>query len=95
MTEQRWHRLVMARTSARPTGLLALGLAAGLLAQAPGAHQASPSTYTPIDVARRGPQVGGRVPDFNLKDQTGKAWTLPSIMGPKGAMLVLFRSADW
>ena len=48
-----------------------------------------------IDVSKLGPQVGGRVPDFSLKDQNAKTWTLQSIMGPKGAMLVFFRSADW
>ena len=48
-----------------------------------------------IDVSKLGPQVGERVPDFSLKDQTGKVWTLQSIMGPKGAMLVFLRSADW
>ena len=48
-----------------------------------------------IDVSKLGPQVGERVPDFSLKDQNGKTWTLPSIMGPKGAMLVFYRSADW
>jgi len=48
-----------------------------------------------IDVSKLGPQVGERVPDFSLKDQSGKTWTLPSIMGPKGAMLVFLRSADW
>ena len=48
-----------------------------------------------IDVSKLGPQVGERVPDFNLKDQAGKTWTLQSIMGPKGAMLVFLRSADW
>ena len=48
-----------------------------------------------IDVSKLGPQVGQRVPDFSLKDQTGKVQTLQSIMGPKGAMLVFFRSADW
>jgi len=48
-----------------------------------------------IDLSKLGPQVGARVPDFNLKDQNGKTWTLQSIMGPKGAMLVFFRSADW
>ena len=35
------------------------------------------------------------MPDFSLKDQTGKTWTRQSIMGPKGAMLVFVRSADW
>ena len=49
----------------------------------------------PIDVSKLGPQVGERVPDFSLKDQNGKIWTLQSIMGTKGAMLVFFRSADW
>ena len=48
-----------------------------------------------IDVSKMGPQVGERVPDFSLKDQNGKLWTLQSIMGPKGAMLVFVRSADW
>ena len=48
-----------------------------------------------IDVSKLGPQVGQRVPDFDLKDQNGKSWTLQSIMGAKGAMLVFVRSADW
>ena len=59
----------------------------GLLPQAP--------LPTRIDISKVGPQIGQRVPDFNLKDQAGKPWTLQSIMGPKGAMLVFFRSADW
>jgi hypothetical protein len=42
-----------------------------------------------------GPQVGERVPDFALKDQSGQTQTLRSIMRPKGAMLVFIRSADW
>ncbi len=52
-------------------------------------------TRTKIDVSKLGPQVGERVPDFSLQDQHGKTWTLPSIMGSKGAMLVFVRSADW
>jgi len=48
-----------------------------------------------IDVAKLGPQVGERVPDFTLNDQTGRARTLQSVMGPRGAMLVFIRSADW
>ena len=48
-----------------------------------------------IDVSRLGPQVGERVPDFSLKDQGGRTQTLQSIMGPRGAMLVFQRSADW
>jgi hypothetical protein len=48
-----------------------------------------------IDAQRLGPQVGERVPDFSLPDQTGVVRTLRSVMGPKGMMFVLFRSADW
>src|SRR5581483_6208376 len=33
--------------------------------------------------------------EFSLPDQHGKVWSLSSIMGPKGAMLVFYRSADW
>ena len=50
---------------------------------------------TRVDVARLGPQVGERVPDFTLIDQTGKSQSLQSIMGRRGAMLVFVRSADW
>lgn len=48
-----------------------------------------------IDVSKLGPQVGATVPDFNLPDQHGKPRTLQSVMGPKGAMIVFYRSADW
>ena len=68
-------------------------LLASLLIQAPGLAQTTPRQK--IDVSKLGPQVGERVPDFSLKDQNGKLWALQSIMGPKGAMLVFERSADW
>ena len=42
-----------------------------------------------------GPEIGTTVPEFSAPDQTGKIQTLKSIMGPKGALLVFFRSADW
>ena len=48
-----------------------------------------------IDVSRLGPQVGQVVPDFRLRDAQGKMWSRDSLMGPKGAMLVFSRSADW
>ena len=57
-----------------------------ILAQSPGQK---------IDLSKLGPQVGERIPDFSLRDQNGKPWNLQSIMGPKGAMLVFYRSADW
>lgn len=48
-----------------------------------------------LEVSRLGPQVGQVVPDFRLQDGRGTAWTRDSIMGPKGAMIVFSRSADW
>ena len=42
-----------------------------------------------------GPAVGARVPGFALADQPGQSHNLRSLFGPKGLMLVFFRSADW
>jgi hypothetical protein len=50
---------------------------------------------TPINVASLGPQVGEQVPGFSLPDQNGEVRTLESILGPRGAMLLFHRSADW
>ena len=50
---------------------------------------------TLIDVASLGPQVGEQVPEFSLPDQNGEMRSLESISGPKGAMLLFHRSADW
>ena len=56
---------------------------------------AQEQTRQRIDVSKLGPQVGERVPDFSLVDQTGRTRNLQSILGPRGAMLVFIRSADW
>jgi cytochrome oxidase Cu insertion factor (SCO1/SenC/PrrC family) len=48
-----------------------------------------------VDVTRLGPQVGQDAPGFTLTDQYGRPTTLESAMGPTGAMVVFFRSADW
>ncbi len=60
-------------------------VAIGLSAQAPVA----------VDTTKIGPQVGATVPAFTGVDQFGKTHTLASSYGPKGTMLVFFRSADW
>ena len=44
---------------------------------------------------KTGPAEGSPLPDFSAPDQAGRIQTLQSIMGPKGAMLVFYRSADW
>jgi len=42
-----------------------------------------------------GPKVGSRVPAFSAVDRNGKQQTLQSVLGPKGGLLVFYRSADW
>ena len=66
-------------------GVAMMALQTPILAQAP-----------PLpDIQTLGPQVGTKVPDFTLIDQKGQSRTLASLMGPKGLMLVFYRSADW
>jgi len=48
-----------------------------------------------VDTSKIGPQVGTVVPAFSGTDQFGRTQSLAAAMGPKGAMLVFFRSADW
>jgi hypothetical protein len=44
---------------------------------------------------KTGPAVGNQMPAFSAQDQEGGGQTLKSVSGPKGTMLVFFRSADW
>ena len=62
---------------------------------AAGAPSQSQSAAAVINVEALGPRVGDTVPPFSLPDQRGTARTLTSMMGPNGAILVFFRSADW
>ena len=66
-----------------------IGVSARAMPQPPAPPPALP------DVQKLGPQVGSRVPDFTLLDQTSQSRALASLMGPKGLMLVFNRSADW
>ena len=70
-------------------------LAAAALALFVGTAAAQDLAPSEINVAELGPQVGEIVPDFRLSDQNGDYWTRESILGPRGAMLVFVRSADW
>jgi hypothetical protein len=49
----------------------------------------------PAAIATLGPQPGTTAPTFAAPDQNGRTHTLQSILGPKGAMVVFSRSADW
>jgi hypothetical protein len=42
-----------------------------------------------------GPPAGTAMPSLEAPDQNGKLRTLKDILGPNGAALVFFRSADW
>jgi len=74
---------------------LCLGIVRGPGVGAQAAPQVVPSSRTPVDVSKLGPQVGESIPDFQLLDQDGRLRTLRSIAGRRGAMLVFIRSADW
>jgi hypothetical protein len=50
---------------------------------------------SPVDTSKIGPKVGTVAPAFSGPDQTGATRSLASAAGPKGTMLVFFRSADW
>lgn len=65
-----------------------------LLTAAVPAGQAPPAK-TAADLARLGPQIGERVQDFRLEDQTGTFRDLKSLLKSRGAIVVFFRSAEW
>ena len=39
--------------------------------------------------------VGRKAPAFSARDQFGRVQTLESLKGPRGTILLMFRSADW
>jgi cytochrome oxidase Cu insertion factor (SCO1/SenC/PrrC family) len=82
----------MSPTPNRMTRMVACAVACALVSLV-----AQPTAQQPAlpDVQKLGPQIGTRVPDFTLLDQKGQSRTLASLMGPRGLMLVFFRSADW
>ena len=60
------------------------------------AGRPQPTTQAPsVDVETVGPKVGDVIPEFSLRDQGGQPRSLKSVLGPKGAIIVFFRSADW
>ena len=42
-----------------------------------------------------GPGIGERIPEFAGLDQNGTLVSFDDIKGPKGAMILFHRSADW
>jgi hypothetical protein len=76
---------------------MALGLCLLILAPAVGfAARQQPNTPAPmVDVETVGPKIGDALPEFSLRDQVGHIQSLKSLLGPKGGVIVFFRSADW
>jgi len=46
----------------------------------------------PLDT---GPAIGSHLPALTVRDQFGDKQQLANVMGEKGSIIVLFRSADW
>ena len=61
------------------------------MAQAP----AVPASAAGVDPATLGPAIGQPLPGFEAPDQEGQRRDFASLRGPKGLVLVFFRSADW
>lgn len=71
-------------------------LLALLLSTTPTMAQEVFDTHDPLDDnMETGPAVGEKIPAFRAVDQNGQAWDFDSIKGPKGALLLFYRSADW
>lgn len=69
---------------------------AAVVSAAPRSSQPAPQqAVAAVDFAVLGPQPGTPAPDLRLRDQNGTEQTLASLAGPRGTMLVFFRSADW
>jgi cytochrome oxidase Cu insertion factor (SCO1/SenC/PrrC family) len=76
-----------------------IALGVSLLAFAPAvgfaARQQLNTPASSVDVDTVGPRVGDALPEFSLKDQSGRMRSLKSLLGANGAVIVFFRSADW
>ena len=44
---------------------------------------------------KTGPEVGAKIPSFELPDQQGTLRNFENLRGPKGLVLAFLRSADW
>jgi hypothetical protein len=53
-------------------------------------HMTSLKLHTSIGLT-----IGRKAPAFSARDQFGRPQTLETLKGPKGTVLLFFRSADW
>jgi hypothetical protein len=85
----------MASAASQPAMALRSIVVATVLASGLTLLGAQAPAPVPIDTSKIGPQAGQAVPAIDGVDQFGKRQSLSSIAGPRGTMLVFFRSADW
>ena len=56
----------------------------------------NPKAAVPVsDQIHTGPEVGQTIPPFDAPDQNGRRQTFETVRGPRGALIVFYRSADW
>ena len=79
----------------RTRNALVLGLALFVIGVGEAREPQSRTAGATVDVETLGPKVGTSLPDFTLRDQRGEPHALKSLLGPKGALIAFFRSADW
>jgi peroxiredoxin len=60
-----------------------------------GSPSAAAQEKRPALVLKTGPEIGQPIPPFKLPDQNGRQLTFETVRGPKGALIVFHRSADW
>jgi cytochrome oxidase Cu insertion factor (SCO1/SenC/PrrC family) len=85
----------MRHASVRTRNALVLALASLIIGVGQAREPQSAAATPKVDVESLGPRVGAALPDFTLRDQRGEAHSLKSLLGPRGALIVFFRSADW
>ena len=61
----------------------------------PGASSNSAGALFPTEAIHTGPEIGQTIPPFEGLDQNGRRETFETIRGPRGALIVFYRSADW
>jgi hypothetical protein len=72
---------------------------ASLLPQTVTQAQSSTPRLHPLPPVSRnlktGPEIGQRIPNFRLEDQSGRLRDFRSLAGRNGLLLAFVRSADW
>ena len=73
------------------TARLKLSTLLWLVLLSPSSSVATAQTGAP----EKGPRLGEAAPLFQSRDQFGRAQTFATLKGPRGLVLLFFRSADW